>query len=290
MKNDLILIDYKYFTINYSTLLIEPDPLEALPKTDCTFTVKTDVGLPADVKYVWEFGDQTPAVTRILDNTVTRTFTKEGEYGIGVSLYNSSTNELINYKSALATITAGLLETVKSSDRVSLDFMGDFTNTGYYLDGYFNIAQFQLLQPGEYTLAWTGNSFNFDFSKNTYGYFNWDTTRVYGNMNGELSGDGTTILSMTGYQVVHNNLGTDSLTYGIELSNLQYSDRMGRLVYYEVRGPATANTINRIELRRNQFIGEPYNNWSEAHLVSIDYNSSSTAFLTVSFYPKLGPK
>jgi hypothetical protein len=151
---------------------------------------------------------------------------------------------------------------------------------------YVSRAQYLMLKPGEYSFSWSANSFNFDFRKNTYGYYEWDTTLVYGNMKGELSADGNTILWLTGYKVESNLLGTDRVNYKLELSNLQYRHMTEGLIYYDVRGPGTASVVNKVEISRRWFTGAPWNEWVESHLVSVDYNSSSSPFLTVEFFPK----
>jgi hypothetical protein len=271
----------------YETLFIEPEHLYGEINKEYTFIARTNGDIPPDYKFVWGFGDGTPAQSKVKDSTITHTFTKDGDYYIIVSLYNNSTNTLINSKAADVTITAGLLAKLKASDRVSLDFIGDFKFSGWW-DSNLNIAQFLMLQPGEYSLTWSGNSFNFNFyqSNKYYNGYNEEPGKAYGNMKAELSGDGTTILSLSGYQVIGNTLGTDSMFYKIDLSNLQYDYMTGDLIYFEVRGPGAASVVNDIEIRRNKFSGEPWNTWSESHLTSIDYNSSNIPILTVEFWPK----
>jgi len=270
----------------YETLFIDPEHLYGKVSQEYTFNARTNGDIPTDYKFIWDFGDGTPAVTRIRDSTVTHTFTKDGDFYIYVTLFDNAAGQLINSKGANVTMTSGLLEKVKASEWVSLVFSGDFKYTDYSLGGSFSLAQYLMLKPGEYSLSWSANSFNFDFRKKTYGYYEWDSTLVYGNMKGEFSADGNTILRLTGYKVESNMLGTDSVNYKIDLENLRYSHMTGRLIYYEVRGPGVAGIVGNVEISRRRFYGEPWNEWIESHLISVDYNSSSTPFLTVEFFPK----
>lgn len=270
----------------YETLFIEPEHLYGNINREYTFTARTNGELPANYKFVWGFGDETPDVTRINDSTVTHTFTKEGEFGIGVELFDNATNQSINYKSALATITSSLLEKLKAADKVSLTFSGDFTFSNTWWSSNLNIAQYLFFQPGEYFLTWTGNSFDFTFSQYTSGYYDWERSQVYGKISAEMSADGNTINSLTGYQIMHNTIQTDSVVYQIGLNNLQFDHSLGNLIYFEIRGPGAASVVKNVVIRRNKFSGEPWNVWEEVHLVSINYNSSSIPILTVEFWPK----
>ncbi|MFH0760320.1 MAG: PKD domain-containing protein [Bacteroidota bacterium] len=270
----------------YETLFIEPEHLYGNINREYTFTARTNGEVPADYKFVWGFGDESQNVTKINDSTVTHTFTKEGEFGVGVELFDNATNQSINYKSALATITSSLLEKLKAADRVSLIFGADFTFSNTWWSSNLNIAQYLFLQPGEYSLTWTGNSFDFTFSQFGSGYYDWERSQTLGNIKAEISADGNTINSLTGYQVMHNTIQTDSVVYRIELNNLQYDHTLGNLIYFEIRGPGAASVVKNVVIRRNKYSGEPWNVWQEVHLVSVNYNSSSIPILTVEFWPK----
>jgi len=270
----------------YETLFIEPEHLYGNINREYTFTARTNGEVPADYKFVWFFGDESPDVTKINDSTVTHTYTKKGEFIIGVELFDNATNQSINYKSAPVTITSSLLEKLKAADKVSLDFTGDFTFSNTWWSSYLNIAQFLFLKPGEYSLTWTGNSFDFTFSQYTSGYYDWERAQVYGRIQAELAADGNTINSLQGYQVMHNTIATDSVVYNIGLNNLQYDHMIGDLIYFEIRGPGAASVVKNVVIRRNKFSGEPWNVWEEVHLVSVNYNSSSIPILTVEFWPK----
>jgi hypothetical protein len=269
----------------YETLFIDPEHLYGVANKEYTFTARTNGDHPADFRMEWQFESGEAPVVRTNDSTAVHTFTKDGEYAISVSEYDNATNELVNYKSAPVTIASGLLANLKAAEWVGLLFSGDFKFSDTWWRSSFEFAQFLFLKPGEYSLIWTGNTFEFNYSKKGTGEYGEEIT-TYGNLKGDVAADGTAINSLTGYQIQHNKAETDSIVQRIGLSNLQYSHTLGKLIYFEVRGSAAANVVNFVEIRRNKFSGEPWNTWSKVFLTSVDYNSSNIPILTLEFWPK----
>ncbi|MEI6275078.1 MAG: FISUMP domain-containing protein [Prolixibacteraceae bacterium] len=85
-------IDFKWITVNYIPLLIEPNPLNGEPSKEYTLTAKSKGGAPKVSKYTWDFGDGSSAVTVQNDSTVKHTFAKTGTFSVKVELYNSANN------------------------------------------------------------------------------------------------------------------------------------------------------------------------------------------------------
>ncbi len=91
--DDWEYIDFKWFTVYYQRLSIEPNPLNSKPNEDCKFTALSGGTAPkGNSKYVWSFGDNTDNVTILNDSTVTHVFKAAGTYTVKVELYENSTN------------------------------------------------------------------------------------------------------------------------------------------------------------------------------------------------------
>jgi len=270
---------------NYSTLFIDPEHLYGQPNTAYQFKARTDKDLPPNVKFVWDFGDGSPEITKINDTTVTYTYTSttNRDYNIFVQMYDNSTNTYIKSAYATVTIASGTLATIKNSAWVGLDFIGDFTFSGAWSNN-LSLAQYLNLQSNQYTFTWTGNKFVFSYSVTKSGYFEFgDTGIITGQLQGEVSSDGTTILSANGYQYISNPTNTDSIIYKIDLNNLQYNSTLGNTVDYQASGPSVATRINSVDIRRKTW-NDTYHQWSTIYLKSINYNSYDTAFLTITFF------
>lgn len=287
--NSLIRTVYSTARIKsmYETLFIEPEHLYGQIDKEYKFIARTNGDHPADYRFEWNFGDGTPDVKVLRDSTVTHTYTKEGEYDISVALYNNATNDLVNAKSAAATITSDLLAKIKTSGRVSLNFLGEFTYSGSWCSQSIEIAQFDSFKEGECSLKWTGNTFDFTFNQiRDHGFEDYPKSRLYGYIKGEVSADGTTINWLNGYRVLNNQQGTDSLVTRVDLGNLQYFQAVGNTIGYQVKGPATANVVTRVEAVRSKFTGESGNPWSVCRLLSVDYGENKINILQVDFRPR----
>jgi len=271
----------------YETLFIEPEHLYGQINKEYKFIARTNGDHPADYRFEWNFGDGTSDVKVVRDSTVTHTYSKEGEYDISVALYNNATNELVNAKSAAATITSDLLAKIKAAGRVSLNFLGEFTYSGSWCSQSIEIALFDKFKEGECTLTWTGNVFDFTFNQLRDGGFDaYPKSRLYGYIKGEVSADGTTINWLNGYGVLNNQQGTDSLVTRVDLGNLQYFQTVGNTIEYQVKGPATANVVTRVEAIRSKFTGESGNPWNVCRLLSVDYGENRINILQVDFRPR----
>jgi len=98
-------IDFKWISVSYVPLSIDPNPLQGMPAKEYKLTAKSKGSAPKSSKYVWDFGDGTSQVTVQNDSTVSHTFTKEGTFNMKVELYDNSTNKKVADATSVAQIT-----------------------------------------------------------------------------------------------------------------------------------------------------------------------------------------
>jgi uncharacterized protein (TIGR02145 family) len=99
-------VDFKWLTVTYFPLSIDPDPLSGKPGTEYKWTATTKGMAPSNSFYVWDFGDETAKLTIQNDSIATHTYVKEGEYVINIELLDSSLKN-IGKASAKAHIKEG---------------------------------------------------------------------------------------------------------------------------------------------------------------------------------------
>lgn len=98
-------VDFKWFTVYYQKLSIEPNPLNGKPNEDCKFTALSGGTAPkGNSKYVWSFGDDSEDVTILNDSTVTHVYELEGSYTVSVKLFDNTTNNNIGEAFGVAAI------------------------------------------------------------------------------------------------------------------------------------------------------------------------------------------
>ena len=169
-------VDFKWFTVYYQELSIEPNPLNNKPNEDCKFTALSGGTAPkGNSKYIWSFGDNTDNVTILNDSTVTHVFELEGTYTVSVELYDNSTNKKISEAFGVAKIVQKKIE--------SIDI---------------------LVQPNEVTTISTVKS-NGNTSSFTYDYL-----KIFGdvlNTNGEINGNTISV----SYDTTDNDSHTNTI-------------------------------------------------------------------------------
>jgi len=101
-----LYIDFKWITVNYTSLTIDPNPLQGEPAKEYKFTAKSKGSAPKSSKYIWDFGDTTSPVTVQNDSTVTHTFTNEGTFNVKVELYDNSTSKKVAEATSLGQISS----------------------------------------------------------------------------------------------------------------------------------------------------------------------------------------
>ncbi|MEI7423911.1 MAG: PKD domain-containing protein [Prolixibacteraceae bacterium] len=100
-----LFVDFKWITVNYSPLSIDPNPLQGILNTDYKLTARSKGTAPKSAKYIWDFGDGSAKVTIQNDSTSNHTYTKEGVFNVKVELYDNAVNLKINEASSIANIT-----------------------------------------------------------------------------------------------------------------------------------------------------------------------------------------
>jgi len=127
-----LFIDFKWLTINYIPLSIDPNPLQGLPNTDLKLTARSKGSAPKSSKYIWDFGDGSSKVTVLNDSTVMHKFTKEGTFNVKVELYDNSANKKLTEASSAAEIS----KNVVSSKSFSFNWVTKSVYTGGFTVNY----------------------------------------------------------------------------------------------------------------------------------------------------------
>jgi hypothetical protein len=116
-----LYVDFKWITVNYSPLAIDPNPLQGVANKEYTFIARSKGTAPKTCKFTWDFGDGNGTFSIQNDSIVTHSFSKEGNFNIGVKLYDSS-NKLISEATSQATIKPAI-----PAPEISLISMGKAT-------------------------------------------------------------------------------------------------------------------------------------------------------------------
>jgi len=188
-----LYIDFKWITVNYSSLIIDPNPLQGEPSKEYKFTAKSKGSAPKSSKYIWDFGDGTSQVTIQNDSIVNHTFTKEGTFSIKVELYDNSTSKKIIEASSVAQITKVDQNLAKLQKTKYLSLAGTFNFVLSDGSDYGQTAQFYNTE----IVIW--NNTNFSVSYKNEGTFdaNGFKSNYYSTVSGTVSADTKTILTVT---------------------------------------------------------------------------------------------
>jgi len=119
---DQNFLDFKWATVKYQPLSIDPNPFTGQPNTQYTWKALTKGSAPKSAKYVWTFGDNTAQVTQTNDSTVTHTYTAEGTYTIKVELYDNSTNTKITDATSTAQISTSIVPLLQATIVCALQY------------------------------------------------------------------------------------------------------------------------------------------------------------------------
>ncbi len=118
-------VDFKWMSINRTSLQIYPDTLKGDVNIDYTFTARTNGTAPQNAKYTWNFGDGSSEVTKTNDSLATHRFSKAGIFSVAVSLYESATGMLLTTAKSRAAISAPRIDSIspdsgKVGDKVTI--------------------------------------------------------------------------------------------------------------------------------------------------------------------------
>lgn len=186
-------IDFKWITVNYSSLIIDPNPLQGEPSKEYKFTAKSKGSAPKSSKYIWDFGDGTSQVTIQNDSTITHTFTKEGTFNVKVELYDNTTNKKVIEASSVAQITKVDQNLAKLQKTKYLSLAGTFNFVLSDGSDYGQATQFY----NNDVVIW--NNTNFSVSYKNEGTFDaiGFKSNYYSTVSGTVSADTKTILTVT---------------------------------------------------------------------------------------------
>ena len=249
-KNDIAenYIDFKWFNIYYSSLMIDPDPIIGQPNENITITAMSYATAPKDAKYIWNFGDQTNEVTKNNDSVVTHQFAKEGEYEVRVSLYDNLNNKLVGTAVADAKILSGLIAELQKCKWIEIDFRADVkcNNDIVCFSGLSVDNEPPYQSTTTFPVQWSGTSFNVNFSY-VYNTFGNDTSYHNGYLRGEVSADGLNIKSLSAKDVRTVPKGDDIQTEEISVINIPYDPNYeygGMTPRFSIEGAQTAGHVN----------------------------------------------
>jgi hypothetical protein len=204
-------IDFKWYSIQLIPLNITPDPLVGRMLTDYTLIARTQGFAPANAKYVWDFGDGTPEVTKVNDSTVVHKFKEDDEYDVMVTLYDNSTNKKLCEAHSTAEIKSDMLSELQSYSCVSFLLAADFK---YSNGGPDTIRICNWRNWDGYELKWEGTKFSAEYIWYYDGLF-LGVDSCVGRLTGEMSSDGLTVKSLSGrfyWQWESNERGLEVLS------------------------------------------------------------------------------
>jgi hypothetical protein len=190
-----LYIDFKWINVYYSSLVIDPNPLQGEPDKEYTFTAQSKGSAPKSSKYIWDFGDGSSPLTVQNDSTVKHTFTKEGTFNIKVELYDNSNNKKITDASAVANIAKESDNLAKLKKTIAFDFYSEFTLINEL--GYDLPTSFSWPYSSQYPLVWNNNEFKLNYTSEGTFDSNGFKSNYYKTVVGTVSADAKKILSIT---------------------------------------------------------------------------------------------
>jgi len=214
-------VDFKWFTIYFSKLKIDPNPIAGEPKEDISITARSEGTAPGDAKYVWDFGDGSTKTTVKNDSIVSHKFQKEGIFDVVVELYDNATNKIVGRATAVANISNGLNKLQKCK-YVSIIFNADIRSTSLLTTfSSLNINNAPTLVM-KCPLVWNGTTFNVTYDYDFSDQFDIMKGRRTGTISGTMSADWLTINTFTAHETrkYENNISTE--INHISVSNIPY--------------------------------------------------------------------
>jgi hypothetical protein len=251
-------IDFKWYTIHYIPLRIDPDKGEGEPDKEYKFTARSMGGAPANAKYIWDFGDGSPKITKTGDSTVTHTFTKEGTFNIRLELVAGGDNKTIAQASAVVTITkiGDLVKQLWKTKKMELDASFDFT-----LASGSNYPQGIQWSKTTGEIIWNNLTFKSEYKNEGSFDSSGNKTNYYRSVGGEVSPDGKKIVSITfedKKEYYRNNKWHETSSEKITIANIPLTFSPGEVVWgwgavdhfrYELEGPTARSHITYIQWR-----------------------------------------
>lgn len=186
-------VDFKWITVNYFPLTIDPNPLLGEPAKEYKLTARSKGSAPKSSKFVWDFGDGTSAVTMLNDSTVKHTFEKEGTFTVKVEMYDNATNKKITETTGKAEIKKAdeTLKNLQKSLYIDIEASFDFVLTSG--DNYGQGIDF----PYNTTIVWNNTDFSSSYKKEEPFDATGFKTNYYCTVSGKVSPDAKKILEIT---------------------------------------------------------------------------------------------
>ncbi len=152
------------FTVGELAVTITPNPAGGAIGVPVDFEAAVSGGGPAQVKYQWEFGDQTPAEVHTAA-TVQHTFASEGTYTVTVRVLDDQSSEVLATGAGEAVIAGENFEEILHGKRYwYLEFNGNAELYDYASQRQTNFdveMDFPVWAPSV-RLRWSGFSFSAD--------------------------------------------------------------------------------------------------------------------------------
>jgi PKD domain len=192
-NSDQNFLDFKWVTVKYQPLSIDPNPFTGQPNVQYTWKALTKGSAPKSAKYVWTFGDSTARVTQTNDSTVTHTYTAEGTYTITVDLYDNSTNTKISEATSTAQISTSIVPLLQNTIVCVLQYQAMINfQTG---DSLVLKIEIDNNSSGS-SIVWSGTSFSLTKSWSSWNgpYNRYDRTIT---ISGNLTSDGRKVNTAT---------------------------------------------------------------------------------------------
>jgi PKD domain len=218
-----LFIDFKWITVNYYPLSIDPNPLVGVPNAEYILTARSKGTAPKSSKYIWDFGDGSAKVTMQNDSTVKHTYVKEGAYNIKVELYDSNGTKKISEASSVANITSTVnLTNILKTRYISIYGKCSFKWTNGK-DAYLML--FADSNDKNNPIKWNNRDFSVTYS--TENVYTGGKTITYYSFSGTVSDDGKKLLTVSlDYKAeyyVYNKFN-DSQAYKYTLTNIPLTD------------------------------------------------------------------
>lgn len=184
---------------NAVELKINPNPISGSMNNSISLTAESIGSLPADVKYVWSFGDGSSSISVNNKNTVEHTFSKEGEFTVTVELFDNSNNKQIAKASAKATISGEFLVFLQKCETASIELAGTHNTTaGYPIEFDYKNEKLYWVFPVE----WQGSTFTVNILLENKTSEVWKSYNETTKLVGTISQDGLTLENFSVNQTV----------------------------------------------------------------------------------------
>jgi hypothetical protein len=272
-------VDFKWINIIYNEIQIKinPDPLNGQTNTEYTFSISLTGTPPSNVKYVWNFGDNTGDVTVQNSTTVKHTFSKEGIFDIRCYMYDNSKNIFIAEATSKANVLSAFLMDVLASKSSTVNILADFKSSSASIGvgNNFTLGNSTARTRINNKIVWNGLSFTSNYVYKIAPYTA-DSLVVTGSVSGTVSSDGKTILTYSASERQELKSGTGSwIERRIDVKDLPFYQTTSISNVYRNTGASVVSNVALVSIR--QWTLNPSTQQYElVTLSSVNYNSTST--------------